>query len=315
MATCHRRLPGRGADSESSTEAGTGLARTYQALLTEQQSAGQSTSATALAAVAALEATSGIKKIAPREWNVDQQRTVLAAVRILLEYTDNGFTKAEQLLTQAIEAATDAPEEWRSSAEALLVFAIAAQGRTADAQRHAEALGNADPSSLRSLVEGLDRLCATSQPALRTKLATLELQILEMIGRPSSAQAKKSGALWRWPAPHALAASGQKEKGIDELKKLAEGSPRDGRIEEALALALWDADDQQALSAWQNVERKSRSGSERWLRAKLYEALLYERAGDRKRAVQAVNVVKSLYPEMGGAALKQQFLDVLKRCE
>ena len=58
-----------------------------------------------------------------------------------------------------------------------------------------------------------------------------------------------------------------------------------------------------------------RSGSERWLRAKLHEALEYERRGDRQRAVQAVTVVKTLYPEMGSPEQKQQFLDVLKRCQ
>jgi hypothetical protein len=301
--------------SESAAEAAAGLARSYQALLAEQQSAGKSTSATALAAVAALEATSGIKKSAPPGWNAEQQQAVLAAAKILLEYTDNGFAKAEQLLSLAIEQAGEASDEWRASAEALLVFAIAAQGRTADAQRHAAALGHADPGALRSLVEGLGRLCESAQPALRTKLATLELQILEMIGEQSADANDEDRRSLALAHAHALGASGRKEEGIGELKKLAEANPREGRIQESLALALWDAGDPQALAAWQNVERKSRSGNERWLRAKLYEALIYERTGDRQHAAQAVNVVKNLYPEMGGTVLKQQFLDVLKRCE
>ncbi|MES1213158.1 MAG: hypothetical protein ABUL64_01090, partial [Singulisphaera sp.] len=76
---------------------------------------------------------------------------------------------------------------------------------------------------------------------------------------------------------------------------------------------LWEAKSPDALAAWQNIEVKSRSGSERWLRAKLHEALIYEQQGDRQRAAQAVNVVKTLYPEMGGPELKRQFLEVLKR--
>ncbi len=70
-----------------------------------------------------------------------------------------------------------------------------------------------------------------------------------------------------------------------------------------------------ALEAWQTIERKSRSGSERWLRAKLHEALIYEKANDRPRTAATVNVVKRLYPDMGGSDLKQQFLDVLKRSQ
>ena len=49
--------------------------------------------------------------------------------------------------------------------------------------------------------------------------------------------------------------------------------------------------------------------------AKLHEALIYDQRGEREREAQTVNVVKTLYPEMGGAEMKQRFLDVLKRNE
>ena len=113
----------------------------------------------------------------------------------------------------------------------------------------------------------------------------------------------------------ALVAAGRQVEAATELRQLAADSPRNGRIQEALALALCEAKDPAALAAWQNIEAKSRSGSDRWLRAKLHEALIYEGQGERQRAAQTVNVVKTLYPEMGGPDLKKQLLEVLKRNE
>ena len=62
----------------------------------------------------------------------------------------------------------------------------------------------------------------------------------------------------------ALVAAGRGSEAATELRQLAADHPRDGRIQEALATALWEAKDPGALTAWQNVEVKSRSGSERW---------------------------------------------------
>jgi tetratricopeptide (TPR) repeat protein len=265
--------------------------------------------------VAALEAAGGIKKAAPQQWNNDQLRAVLAAARILLEYTDDGFAKAERLLAPAVEQARDAPDEWKASAQALLVFAIAAQGRIEDAQRHVEGLAGAGPQALQTLVEGLDRASGSAQPSLRKNLATLELRVIELIGERSAGDNDAERHLLALARTRALSAAGRHDEAIAELRKLAEDNPRDGRIHEALAVALWQANDPAALDAWQSIERKSRSGSERWLRAKLHEALIYERIGQPERAVQAVNLVKRLYPEMGGPEFKQQFVELLNRLQ
>ena len=103
---------------------------------------------------------------------------MLAVANILLEYTDDGAGKAERVLDAALEQSKAATDEWKASAQALLAYALAAQGRVEDAQRHLENVAGRD-RFLEALVEGLDRLSATAQPALKRNLATLELRALE----------------------------------------------------------------------------------------------------------------------------------------
>ncbi len=81
------------------------------------RAAGKPTSQDALAAVAALEAAAGINN-GQQPWSDIQRCAALAAARILLEHTDDGFAKAERLLAPALKQARDAPSEWTASAEA-----------------------------------------------------------------------------------------------------------------------------------------------------------------------------------------------------
>lgn len=298
---------------DESADAATGLARAYREWLAELRAADKATAAPATAAVTALQVASGLKQTAPNAWSAEQLETVLAICGIWLEYTEDGAAKAERVLDAALTHATSATDAWKASAQALLAYSLAAQGRIEQAEQHLEELAGAGPEALERLVQGLDRLSATAQPGLKRNLAALELRVLERMkaGSPEVNEAERAAmALAR---TRALVAAGRGDEAATELRQLAKDNPRDGRIQEALATALWEAKDPGALTAWQNIEVKSRSGSERWLRAKLHEALIYDQRGERERAAQTVRVVSTLYPEMGGAEMKQRFLDVLKR--
>ncbi|HEY4312774.1 MAG TPA: hypothetical protein VGN12_25210 [Pirellulales bacterium] len=300
-------------DTEQSTEAAAGLARAYREQLAKLRADDEPTADTANAAVAALQAASGVKETAPADWDADQLAVVLVIANIWLEYTEDGAAKAERALRAALAQSTEATEQWQASAHSLIAYALAAQGRVEDAQRQLEDVAGAGTASLQTLVEGLDRLSATAQPATRRHLAALELHALDMIKERTTDISDEQRSVLALARSRALVAAGRKDEAANELRQLAAARPRDGRIQEALATALYEAQDSGALAAWQNVEVKSRSGSDRWLRAKLYEALIYDRDGDHVRAAQTVNVVKTLYPEMGGADLKRQFLEVLER--
>ncbi len=93
--------------AEQSADAAAGLARAYRESLLELrrrgQGAGKPTSAAATAAVAALEASSGIKRTPPQSYSAEQLATVLAMANILLEYTDGGAGQSERLISAALE--------------------------------------------------------------------------------------------------------------------------------------------------------------------------------------------------------------------
>jgi len=300
------------ANSPEAGEAVAGLARTYQELLTAQRAAGQATSAPALNAVTTLEATSGIKDVPAEKWTAAQRATVLAMATILLEFTNDGYAKAERLLSTSLHNSPQADEAWRASAHALLAYAIAAQGRVDDAQQQIENIAGAGTAALETLIPGLDRLCQTAQPQLRRNLAALELHAIELLRDQSATATADQRRALALAHARALFTAERPAEALAELRQLAADNPRDGNVQEALALGLWEAKDEGALRAWQNIESKSRSGSDRWLRAKLYEARIYARTGEQARARQTVNVVKTLYPEMGGPGLQRQFLEILK---
>ncbi len=181
-------------EAEQSAEAAAGLVRTYRESLAELHAAGKPTSAAAAAAVAAIETTSGITRTPPESYNAEQLATVLAVANILLEYTDDGAGKAERLIDATLEESKAATDEWKASAHALVAYALAAQGRIEDAQRQLENVAGAGTASLQALVEGLDRLCATAQPALKRNLATLELHALALIKDRSTETSRRSTA-------------------------------------------------------------------------------------------------------------------------
>ena len=303
------------ASSTDANEAVAGLARTYQEWLIELRAARQPTTEPALTAVAKLESAARIKDTPPDRWTPEQQEALLMMAKLLLEFTTNGYDKAEQLLNVALENSPRGAEDWRASAHALLAYSIAAQGRVAEAQKHVEDLAGAGTAALETLVSGLDRLCQTAQPSLRRNLASLELHAIELLRQKEGAANDEQLRTIALAHARALVIAERQDEALAELRQLAADHPRDGNIQEALALALWEAKDDGALAAWQHIESKSRSGSERWLRAKLYEARLLARAGDSTKARQTVNVVKTLYPEMGGPELQRQFLEILQGLE
>ena len=135
-------------------EAAVGLARTFRELLGELRAAGKPTTAPANAAVAALQAASGLKQTAPNAWSAAQLEALQAICGIWLEYTDEGAAKAERVLDVAIARSTAASDAWKASAKALLAYSLAAQGRVEDAERHLDEIADAGPAVHRNIGRG-----------------------------------------------------------------------------------------------------------------------------------------------------------------
>jgi len=321
--------------TESAAEAMEGLARAHDAAIAELRDSGKPTEQAAKAAIAQIEHLAGFDANAAAPTSDAQRAALLAAARLLLDYTTGGAAQAERLVSAAIKDSTDAPAAWKLSAEGMLLRAIAAQGRVDEAAARIAPLAGADPRAILPIIDSLDRQAAASPPELRRNLAKVELRLMDLALRgkaegPSSTETTgtEPGAK---PAPAALDAetlrrlellrgsalisAGQAEEGVAALRALAEANPRDGQAQETLARALFDTNNEGALAAWQGVETKSRPGGERWLRSKYYQAQILERRGEKQRAAQLVKMLSLRYPNLGGGELQEKFDQLLKRCQ
>lgn len=326
--------------SESAAEALDGLARSHEAALAVMRASGKPTDQAAKAAIVQIEQLAGVKPDTAAPANDSQRSALLAAGRILMEYTNSGAQQAERLVSLALANSAKAPAEWKLSAEGLLLCAIAAQGRADDAVARIAPLTEADPRAIVPIIDSLDRQAATAAPELRRNLAKVELRLMDLALRNKSeaikapetsapetsakaAGEKKTGAALdadtirrlQLLRGSALIAAGHDREGVAEVKRLAAANPRDGHTQEALARALFDTNNEGAAAAWQTVEEKSRPGGERWLRAKYYQAQILERRGEKQRAAQMVKMLALRYPALGGGEQQEKFEQLLKRCQ
>lgn len=103
-----------------------------------------------------------------------------------------------------------------------------------------------------------------------------------------------------------------------KYKELAEGHPRNARIQrrfaELLSLGMDRRAREAALTQWRLVLRKSRPYTQAWFRGKLGVATAHFDLNDRKHAQEMIELLMSLHPQMGGPELKRSFTSLLQRC-
>lgn len=282
----------------------------YRNLLQSLAGAGQDTAPAAREAAAWLESIAMPDGRPPEIWSPVARQAVLAAAELRLNYTPDGYARSRECLSAAIES-RDVPQEWRSEAEALLVFSLAGQGQRADASAVLSNLATASPEKLLVLVEGLQRIAGTARPEARAELAQLSLQA---VGLLQPRRSELAPALQqRLDRLHAeiLAETGRNEEALTVYGALAQAQPRDAAVQEAYAALLGARSDRASLDAalvkWRELAAGSPRGSSRYFRAKYEVARLHHVLGDDARARTIVEQLAILYPELGGPAQKARF--------
>ncbi len=307
-------------DDSHFAEAIAAIARSYKTVLAELQAAGKPTAETAEQAARWFEEliTGGNDRL-PDRFSPTERLAAVAAAELYLQYAEGRYDRAERILAAALAASPDAPEEWRSEVEGLLVFALAGQGQRDEAAARLNRLAQGRPQQLLLLIEGLGRIARQSTPAVRTELAALELQAADLLRAQGAALSADDRKAFDLAYAQALAAAGRRDEALKLLAGLAETSPRDGNIQEAYAQLLLDGPDktswQAALAKWRAIEKKCRPGSDRWLRSIYSQALALERLGQKTQALQLIKLTAAQHPGLGGAELKQKFLELQKRCK
>ncbi|MCS7306087.1 MAG: hypothetical protein NZ602_13405 [Thermoguttaceae bacterium] len=255
----------------------------------------------------------------PERWSPAQQAAVLAAARLWLDFTPKGYLQAERLLAAALQACPDADPQWKSDAQILWVYCLAASGQTQQAMQVLQEVGTAKPEILLILLEGLGRLSATGGPEVRPAIANLQLQTIELL---QTRQGQLPEAIQRTLVrlhAQALADLGQPAQALAAFRAAAYKYPKDSRIQEMYAQFCTNQPDlalvEEGLRKWQEISRLAPLGSPLWFRAQYGMCLAECRLNRSQQALERIRRLEILYPSMGGPELATQFRRLKTQCQ
>jgi hypothetical protein len=273
----------------------------------------------------------------PERLSPAARAATLAAARLRLFGMPKSASSAQDLLATAMKNSSDASPEWKSAVQALMICALAQQGKMAEAQSLLAHLSNATLMVWMELLNGL-RLSAEQLPAAdRKPLAELLLKATETAVSQSATKgdgpnisgkklvpstlyfAADQRLAWERIRAQALADAGRTEEAVTTYHSLERQAPDDLGIKESLAQLLIARPDSvsqaAAMERWKTIVQKTRPGNSAWLKAQYGLALIHYRQGKKAEAARNIRIVELSYPELGGKDLKQKYLELLDRCQ
>ncbi|HIQ23419.1 MAG TPA: tetratricopeptide repeat protein, partial [Planctomycetes bacterium] len=202
---------------------------------------------------------------------------------------------------------------------ALLVSALAVQGKYAQATKVLAQLSADPPDGLLAALESLAELSAGAAPAARTELARLQLEALRLLAaREHELTSPQRSTLSRIRA-QALADVGRIDQALGAYEELVEANPQDLELQELYARLLASRSDraslQAALERWRRIARQTPTATPRWFRAKYALAELHYRMGQSDTSQAIIRQLRVLHPELGGPSMKERFQELLQRCK
>ncbi len=268
-----------------------------------------------------------MQQITPLIWEADGQprppiaRGGIAAAVLwsrlqLRSKTPNRNHVADLLaLYLASEPSGSADRAWRDQARLLMIASLASMP-----QRHQEvppileSLTQQEPATLLSVLGELRSIMESLSPEDRQQVAKWQLQLIEQGQRQSQQQgatldpeiqnAMLVAKVW------ALAHRGQGAEAIEAMKGLIERYPQEGALQETLAEvlnALGEPFRKQAIAQWRLLATRSQPRTDRWFKAKYWVIRLTADDGDRRRASQLLQYLKTVPPGWSEAANREQF--------
>lgn len=301
------------------SEALRSIARCYDAWLAERHTAGQATDKLVeTAARYFMEIASPHDQKRTEPYTDDDRFAALVAARLWMHQAEHGLHDAGRVL-EPLLADPDAPQEWRSAALAVMIVALAGQGKSREATEALDQMAGESPDGLFLVFEQLAELSATADGDLAAKLAQLQLNAAQHLANDLDRLDEAQRERYDLFTARALSTLGRRAEAINLLERLAAAHPRNGTIQEELAAALSDTNDPATLKAalvqWRQVERKSRPGDDRWFRAKYQVARTLVRMNRKQDAAEIIRLTQVLHPDMGGEEMKARFEQLLVECE
>ncbi|PQO40148.1 hypothetical protein [Blastopirellula marina] len=244
----------------------------------------------------------------------DEARRIAAEAlaELLLFYAKDGYATAQTTIRLAIQASPDAPADWRNRMQSLLVVALAGGGDEQGAAAALADVSGGEPDKLFQVIAALEQIGRTAGGEAQAKLARLQLQAIAQL-KPRAAQLSpaQQAKLQQFEAA-ALAASGDRNAALTEMRRVAQAQPKDVVVQVALAELLADggtpAEQREALNIWRLIgARMSQPQSDRWYQAKYESARLQIALGEKEEAAKLLQYLQALYPDLGGPQWKPKF--------
>lgn len=239
-----------------------------------------------------------------------QTELMLQNARVLL-LPPSDYPAANRMIKSTIsQMRPDSPG--RELAHALTVIATA--GTTPEAA--GSTLSGVLPLQIDSLREILQRLQPIRDHSRDdTSLRELALEVVNLM-RAYEQQFQPQDVLL---IEQTIADTEQTPQAIIRYEKLARQQPLDRRIQLRYAELISQGRDRNsrmsALNQWRRVVQLSVPHSPEWFRGKLGVAQTYFDMGDRQKTRELIELLMTLYPDMGGPPLKKSFSDLLARCQ
>ncbi len=283
------------------------LAQCYEQQLRDQEGT-QRIALVEEASDALTENLPNLQSATPTTWSSAHRQAVRACLRLRLRYGDPQDTRTQRLLNE-LGRLVDDEDQVDPEARVLRWEAAVRRGAASQAERLLDGMPQAARTALvESLTSLTSRLESLPEPAPTGRVI---LRALDDLALPEDEAERDTAAKLRLLRAQALAATGQHQQAGQLFAQLAQEFPKDGDLQEAraryLSTAAGPSQRPLALKAWTTVERRSRSGSDRWFRARLARIEMLLLQEDRDQAAKLIRLTRVLHPQLGGEQMRRKF--------
>lgn len=251
------------------------------------------------------------------QWSPAARQAVLAISRIQLQLQAASFVELEGRIRSASGGQPPPEPSWSNDASAILMVALAGQGKLAQADQLIQQVAAQSAPRLFQVMASLAEM-AEQETTGNRQLSQLQLALFE---RSAPQRARLNAAQQvSWDLAHgkALAAAGKQGQAEQLLKSLAAARKESAQVQQTLAEVLMAGPQreswQSAQLQWRRVLARARPQGQLWYEAKYGIALCYFKLGEKQEAAARIEYLQATSGLPVGS-LKQQFLDLLAKCK